>query len=68
MTASRPFIVEPAFCERDKNHKLDNFKTHKNLFFRYCTVYKVPASLCIQSECNKIRTLFMQRCAMKDAN
>ena len=33
MTASRLFIVEPAFCERDKNHKFDNFKIHKNLFF-----------------------------------
>ena len=27
MTASRFFIIEPAFCERDKNHKFDNFKT-----------------------------------------
>ena len=27
MTASRFFIIEPAFCKRDKNHKFDNFKT-----------------------------------------
>ena len=27
MPASRFFVVEPAFCERDKNHKFDNFKT-----------------------------------------
>ena len=26
MTASRLFIIEPAFCERDKNHKFDNLK------------------------------------------
>ena len=35
MTASRLFIVETAFCERDKNHKLDNFKTPKNLLIKY---------------------------------
>ena len=29
MTASRFCIIEPAFCERDKNHKFDNFKTVK---------------------------------------
>ena len=33
MTTPRIFIVEPTFCERYKNHKFDNFKTHKNLFF-----------------------------------
>ena len=27
MTASGSFIIETAFCERDKNHKFDNFKT-----------------------------------------
>ena len=27
MTASGNCIIEPAFCERDKNHKFDNFKT-----------------------------------------
>ena len=27
MAASRFFIIEPAFCKRDKNHKFDNFKT-----------------------------------------
>ena len=27
MTASRFFFIEQAFCERDKNHKFDNFKT-----------------------------------------
>ena len=32
-TASRFFIIEPAFCECDKNHEFDNFKTNKNLFF-----------------------------------
>ena len=26
-TASRFFIIEPTFCERDKNHKFDHFKT-----------------------------------------
>ena len=33
MTASRFIIVEPPFCERDKNRKFDNFTTHKNLLF-----------------------------------
>ena len=33
LTASRFFIIELAFCERDKDHKFENFKTHKNLFF-----------------------------------
>ena len=32
-TASRFYIIEPAFCEHDKNHKFDSFKTRKNLFF-----------------------------------
>ena len=32
MTASRFFIVEPAFCESDKNHKFDNSKTEQSLF------------------------------------
>ena len=27
MTDSGNCIIEPAFCERDKNHKFDNFKT-----------------------------------------
>ena len=27
ITASRFFILEPAFCESDKNHKFDNFKS-----------------------------------------
>ena len=27
MTASGSFIIETAFCERDKNHKFGNFKT-----------------------------------------
>ena len=27
MTASRFSIIEPTFCERDKNHKFDNFKS-----------------------------------------
>ena len=69
MTASRLFIVEPAFCEHDKNHKLDSFKTHKISFLtKYCNAYKVPASLCIQPECKKMCTLFMQFCAIKGAN
>ena len=33
MIGSRFFIIELAFCERDKNHKFDNFKTPKNHFF-----------------------------------
>ena len=32
MTASRFFIVEPAYCESDKNHKFDNSKTEQSLF------------------------------------
>ena len=39
MTASRFFIVEVAFCERDKNHKFDNFKAHKNLLFNEVVFY-----------------------------
>ena len=43
MTAYKFFIVEPAFYERDKNHKFDSFKIHKNLFFNedvfYFSVY-----------------------------
>ena len=42
MTASRFFIIEPAFSERDKNHKFDNFKTPvklKNLFFGEVAFY-----------------------------
>ena len=39
MTASRFFIVEAAFCERDKNHKFDNFKAHKNLLFNEVAFY-----------------------------
>ena len=31
-TTSRLFITEPAFCKRDKNHKFDNFKTHRISF------------------------------------
>ena len=38
-TASRFFIIEPAFCEHDKNHKFDNSKTHKNLFFNEVAFY-----------------------------
>ena len=38
-TASRFFTIEPAFCEGDKNHKFDNFKTHKNLFFNEVAFY-----------------------------
>ena len=71
MTASRLFIVEPAFYEHDKNHKFDHFKTHKNLFFNevlHCIAWKVSVSLYIQCECGKMQTLFMQCCAVKDAN
>ena len=39
MAAFRFFIIEPAFYERDKNHKFENFKTHKNLFFNEITFY-----------------------------
>ena len=44
MTASRIFIAEPAFCEHDKNHKFDNFKTHKNIFFN--EVFRCIKSVC----------------------
>ena len=49
MTASRFFIVEPAFRERDKNHKFDNFKTQKNLFFNEVPFYFVWLLHCIKS-------------------
>ena len=44
MTASRFFIVEPAFYERDKNHKFEKFKiipclTHNNLFYNEVAFY-----------------------------
>ena len=33
ITASRFFIVELAFCEHDKNYKVDDFKnSHESLF------------------------------------
>ena len=48
----RFFIIEPTFCERDKNHKFDNFKTCF-ILSDYYTVLKVSVSLCIQSECRK---------------
>ena len=41
MAAFRFFIIEPAFYERDKNHKFENFKTHKNLFFNETAFYFV---------------------------
>ena len=37
--ASRFFIIEPAFYEHDKNHKFDNSKTYKNLFFNGVAFY-----------------------------
>ena len=36
------FIVEPDFCERDKNHKFHTFRTYKNLFFNkvaFCFIW-----------------------------
>ena len=33
----------------------------------YCAASKVSASLCIQSKCGKMRTVFTQCCAIKDA-
>ena len=38
-TASRFFIIEPTFCEHDKNNKFNNFKTHNNLFFNKVAFY-----------------------------
>ena len=38
-TAFRFFIIEPTFCEHDKNHKFGYFKTHKNLFFNEVAFY-----------------------------
>ena len=75
-TASRVFIIELAVCGRDKNHKFDDFKTHKNLFLNEVAFYfiwllhciKVSASLSIQTECGKMQTLFRQCCAIRDAN
>ena len=32
-TASRFFIIEPAFCEHDKNYKFDNSKTQNESLF-----------------------------------
>ena len=50
MTASRFFIIEPDFCERDKDHKFDNLKLYpaklkrisflmksRFILFDYCT-------------------------------
>ena len=45
------FIVEPAFCEREKNHKFDSFKSHKNLFFNEVEFYYVRFLHCIKSVC-----------------
>ena len=68
-------LIKSALLNVIKNHKFDSFKTHKSFFCNrvafyfiyYCTA-KVSASLCIQSECGKIRTLFTQCCAIRDTN
>ena len=64
MADSRFFIAELAFCECDKNHKFDNFKTHKNLFFNEVVFYfirllhyiKSVRISCIQPKCGKMWT------------
>ena len=66
MTGSRFFLIEPAFCERDKNHKLDNFKTipcwtHKNLFFNEVAFYFIWLLHCIKSVCISLYSVWMQQ-------
>ena len=59
-TASRFFMIEPAFCERDKNHKFDNFETHKNLFFNEAAFYFIWLLYCIKIVCISLYSAWMQ--------
>ena len=38
-----------SFCERDKNHKFGDFKSHKSLFFNEVTFYFIWSLHCIKS-------------------
>ena len=63
MTASRFFIVEPGSCERQKNHKFDNFKTHKNLFLNEVAFYFIWLLHCIKSVCISLYSVWMREYA-----
>ena len=75
-TTSRFFMIEPAFCERDKIINLTILKLTRISFLiklhfilsDYCIAWKLSTSLCIQPECRKMQTLFKQCCAVRDAN
>ena len=58
-TASRFFIIEPAFCEHDKNHKFDNSKTQKNLFFNEVAFYFIWLLHCIKIVCKSLYSVWM---------
>ena len=58
-TASRFFIIEPAFCECDKNHEFDNFKTNKNLFFNEVAFHFIWLH-CIKSVCISLYSVWIQ--------
>ena len=60
MPASRFFVVEPAFCERDKNHKFDNFKAHKNLLFNEVVFYFIWLLHCIKSVWISLYSVWMR--------
>ena len=54
------FSVEPAFCERDKNHKFDSFKTDKSQFFNEVAFYFVWLLHCIRSVRLSLNSVWMR--------